>query len=630
MVADSWFRMLLKVPNRNESGSVKVVIGVLAFEVAALMSKVVQLWQSLSDKQIARLREEISKSVGIKKLVSEDDEYIAQLICAEMIENTGHIARAVVRLGKKCNDPGLKSFEHVFDDLIKLGFDPYGWEFSWKKMDRKVKKMERLISYNANLFREMETLVDLEQTLKRMKGADHIDGLSLLDYQKRVAWKKMEVKNLKDISLWNRTYDYAIRLLARSLFTIFSRIKHVYGIGPSVQNLEVRNSSVLNSNHIHRSESVAAVMHHPSVEKFETSLPRFSSGPLGRSAVRGGPNSRMGTSSNFHSGPIGSSYSGPFKSLNAHPGPPGGSSSYSGPLHGANRNVTFFSGPLGRTPAKSGPLSGTNKGVKRLWQALESPFNHRARRKSNYRDHHPPAPIPGPSEGSMRSANDSQLNNNFFGSNGVHAVALDGSRTSSGEPGDLGVMRPGLSLFSSKQMFLNTPPETLGGAALALHYANVIIVIEKLAASPHLIGLDARDDLYDMLPASIRNSLRERLKPYSKSLATSSICDTVLADQWNTAMSSILEWLAPLAHCTIKWQSERSMEQQSFAAKTNMLLVHTLYFANQEKTEAAITELLVGLNYIWRFGRELNAKALLDLGHTSSKMFDEYLELEDE
>ncbi|CAM8924536.1 unnamed protein product [Rhodiola kirilowii] len=629
MVADSWFRNLLKAPRRNDTSSEKVEIGVLAFEVAALMSKVVQLWQSLSDKQIVRIREEINNSVGIKKLVSEDDEYIAQLICAEMVENTGHIARAVVRLGKKCTDPGLKSFEHVFDDLIKLGFDPYGWEFSWKKMDRKVKKMERFISYNATLFREMEMLVDLEQTLKRMKGTDHIDGLSVLDYQKRVAWKKLEVKKLKDMSLWNRTYDYTICLLARSLFTIFSRIKHVYGIGPSVNYLEVRNSSALNSDHMYRSESVTAVMNNSSVDKLEKSLPRFASGPLGRSAITG-RTSRASRSSDFYSGPISSSYSGPLSSVNTHPVPPGGSTSYSGPLHGNERNVTFFSGPLGKTPGKSGPLSGTNKGIKRFWQALDSPFHYKARNRSNRNSRHQSTPIAGPLKGSMPTVSDTPQNNISLGSNGMHSVTLNGSRNSNGEPGEISTMCSNLSIFSSKQMFLNTPPETLGGAALALHYANVIIVIEKLVASPHLIGHDARDDLYDMLPVSIRNSLRERLKPYSKSLASSSICDTVLAGQWNAAMSSILEWLAPLAHSTIKWQTERSMEQQNFTPKTNMLLVQTLYFANQEKTEAAITELLVGLNYIWRFGRELNAKALLDMEHSDSKMFDDYIELEDE
>jgi hypothetical protein len=128
-----------------------------------------------------------------------------------------------------------------------------------------------------------------------------------------------------------------------------------------------------------------------------------------------------------------------------------------------------------------------------------------------------------------------------------------------------------------------------------------------------------------MLPASVRTALRERLKPYSKSLC-SSVYDNVLAGEWTEAMASILEWLAPLAHNMIRWQSERSYEQQTFVSRTNVLLVQTLYFANQEKTEAAITELLVGLNYIWRFGRGLNAQALQE--DASSIMFDEYLEVE--
>ncbi|KAK8301516.1 hypothetical protein V6Z12_D04G027000 [Gossypium hirsutum] len=141
-------------------------------------------------------------------------------------------------------------------------------------------------------------------------------------------------------------------------------------------------------------------------------------------------------------------------------------------------------------------------------------------------------------------------------------------------------------VFRSQCRLLDAPPETLAASALALHYANVIIVIEKLAASPHLIEL---------------------------------------AEDWTEAMAAILEWLAPLAHNMIRWQSERSFEQQSFVSGTNALLVQTLYFANREKTEAAIIEILVGLNYVWRLGRELNAKALQECA--SSRSFDECLYL---
>lgn len=162
--------------------------------------------------------------------------------------------------------------------------------------------------------------------------------------------------------------------------------------------------------------------------------------------------------------------------------------------------------------------------------------------------------------------------------------------------------------FELNSKVLKPPRSTLGAAALALHYANLIIVMEKMIKSPQLVGCDARDDLYSMLPSSIRSSLRGRLRGIGFSAS-----DPVLAGEWRDALGKILGWLSPLAHNMIKWHSERSFEQQNHVIpKTNVLLLQTLYFANKEKTEAAITELLVGLNYIWRIEREMNAKALFD------------------
>ncbi|XVF50706.1 hypothetical protein PTKIN_Ptkin04bG0123900 [Pterospermum kingtungense] len=161
--------------------------------------------------------------------------------------------------------------------------------------------------------------------------------------------------------------------------------------------------------------------------------------------------------------------------------------------------------------------------------------------------------------------------------------------------------------FESNSKLLRPPSSTLGAAGLALHYANLIIVMEKMVKSPQLVGVDARDDLYSMLPSSIRSTLRARLKGVGFSAS-----DPVLAGEWRTALGRIFSWLSPLAHNMIKWQSERSFEQRNLLPKTNVLLLQTLFFANKEKTEAAITELLVGLNYIWRFEREMTAKALFE------------------
>ncbi|KAJ7974957.1 hypothetical protein O6P43_004946 [Quillaja saponaria] len=602
MVAESWFRSLWKTPRKPDANTEKVVIGVLAFEIASLMSKLVHLWQSLSDKQVVRLREEITNSVGIKKLVSDNEDFIVSLISAEMFENIAHVAKSVIRLGKKCSDPSLKDFRNVLDDFISLGIDPYGWEFSWKKMERKVKKMERFISTNASLYGEMEVLSDLEQTLRRMKANDESGGVNLAEYQKKVVWKRQEVKNLKEISLWNRTCNYTIHLLVRSLFTILSRIKHVFGIPEWVNAGEANDSRIMDSDYIYRSQSVSAMLQ-SSVHPSQSGLTKFASGPLGGFTAKLAPFFRTNKTSTSYSGPIGDS------------------TTKSGPISGKNKDVNFYSRPLGRDMTRSGPITGTTK-TSKIWKShgnSSSIHEKKQHTKSNRLTQ------VGPFKGCVMAGNKSPITNCYLSTHDVHLGTLHRAKDANSDllaPGK--VVHSNKSLFSSKSKLLEAPPGTLGAAALALHYANVIIVIEKLAASPHLIGLDAREDLYNMLPASVRASLRATLKPYAKAL-TSSVYDSVLAEEWTNAMSGILEWLAPLAHNMIRWQSERSFEQHNFVCRTNVLLVQTVYFANQEKTEATITELLVGLNYVWRYDRELNAKALAECA--SSRMCDEYLDL---
>lgn len=593
MVAESWFRGFLKNSRKHAVGSEKVLIGVLSFEVSSLMSKLIHLWRSLSDKQVVRTREEIMNSVGIRKLVSDDDEYIVSLICAEMIKNVEHVARAVARLAKKCSDPCLKSFEQTFDDLIKIGADPYEWQYTWKKMDKKVKKMERFIMINANLHQEVETLAELEQILRRMKSDDEPDTVNLIRNEKAVVWKQHEVKHLKEISLWNRTYDYIVRLLARSLFTIVSRIGHVFGFN-HVIDVEITESSTLDSDYIYRSQSVSVLLQssgHPS----ENKIPRYSSGPLESITMKSGPISRKNRANNFYSGPLGNSITA------------------SSPISGKHKNMNFYSGPI----TKSGPIPKAGKSVLKLWKTRDKSSTLQGKTSDAKPNK---LTTVGPFKGCMIGENNSSVKNCYLNSNNVYSETLAGVKDAGAEAHAChNLLQSNLSIISSKGKTPNTPPGTLGAAALALHYANVIIVIEKLAASPHLIGHDARDDLYNMLPSSVRVALRVKLKPFTKSLA-SSVYDTVLAREWNEAMLGILEWLAPLAHNMIRWQSERSFEHQNLLSKTNVLLIQTLYYANQEKTEATITELLVGLNYIWRYGREANAKAMLEC--ESGRTFD--------
>ncbi|XP_028780418.1 uncharacterized protein LOC114736720 [Neltuma alba] len=298
-----------------------------------------------------------------------------------------------------------------------------------------------------------------------------------------------------------------------------------------------------------------------------------------------------------------------------HSGPLGDSSTKSGPISGNNRSVNFYSGPLGTNLQRSAPVNQKNK-IGKIWKfpGYAKKTHTRASRLTQV----------GPFKGCIMAADSSSVSECYLSSSDVQMGTQNVYDANPSLAGRGKAVHYDQSVLSSKGKLLNPPLDTLGAAALALHYANVIIVIEKLAATPHLIGPDAREDLYNMLPTTVRTALRDKLKPYAKTMA-SSVYDTALAEEWTEAMSRILEWLAPLAHNMIRWQSERSFEQQSFVSRTNVLLVQTLYFANQEKTEATITELLVGLNYVWRYGQELNTKALAECA--SSRMFREYLDL---
>ncbi|KAG6390150.1 hypothetical protein SASPL_151632 [Salvia splendens] len=410
-------------------------VGVLAFEIAAVMSKLLHLWQSLSDQNLSRLRGDSICLEGVRKIVSNDDAFLLGLACAELAGNLRLIAKSIARISKKCEDASLRSFDRLFEEFADTGRDRHNWlMLSAKEIDTKMKKLDQFISSAAALHREMDELVSLENVLKKSLQTRDISAVKehkIVELHQKITWQRQQVKYMKEKSLWCRSFDTATSILAKTAFAVLARMKLVFGVA---------------------------------------SLPRSLS------------------------------------------------SSSSALVHPSENPNLFASGPL------------------------------------------------------MKSSQ--------------------------------------LKFFEVNSEILKPPASTLGAAALALHYANLIIVMEKMIRSPQLVGVDARDDLYSLLPNSVRFALRGRLKGVGFTAS-----DPGLAAEWREALHKILGWLSPLAHNMIKWQSERSVEQQNLVPATNVLLLQTLYFANQKKTEAAITELLVGLNYIWRFEREMNAKAIFHYSH---------------
>lgn len=527
------------------------VLGILAFEISRMMSKVVNIWHSVNNRQIARLREEIANSVGIHKLVSEDDDYLMDLALAEIIENLISVGKSVAMLGKKCADATYHNIESIFGDPSAVDPKWCGWQYRLKKMDRRVKKMEKLVAATEQLHSELEVLAELEQSLKRMRAGANVGKIKLLEFQQKVLWQRQEVKSLQDMSPWVRTYDYIVRLLLRSLFTIIERIKYAFG---SNQIGNVDGIDCFDRNHadyLSRCNSMSGLVQ--------------SSGYSSENNESGGRVPRT------------------FSNLALR----------------ADKNILKNRRSYERSPPPI--LCGKHQMKGRRFASVGL-------------------------TGCMTGGSVSPVVETCTHSCGSSFRSYGGSEKDADEREDTcticrSTTSTTVSFFNLKRLPLNAPPSTLGYAALPLHYANVILLIEKLASSPHLIGLDARDDLYDMLPSTIRSYLRAKLKTFSR-MSASSDHNAALAAEWSSAIAKILEWLSPLARNMIRWQSERNFERQRVVCGSNILLVQTLYFANQADTEAAIVELLMGLSYLFRFGKDINEKPFRE--SSCSRAYDGY------
>ncbi|CAA0817449.1 Protein of unknown function (DUF668 [Striga hermonthica] len=551
-------------------------LGILAFEVANVMSKIIHLHRSLSENEILGLKNDILSSEGVKTLVSGDEKQLLELALEEKLDDLNAAASVVSRLGKKCTLPALQGFEHVYGDIMSGAIDTKELTFLVKDMDSMVRKMERLVNSTANLYSEMEVMNELESATRKFLHNHHEESRKA--FEQKLTWQKQDVGHLKDVSLWGQTYDKVVELLARTVCTVYVRIHCVFGdfhSGGDICSASVCKSQV--------------------------------------------------------------GFSGSFRRAKLDPMPK------SGHLNMAS-NVSKDAGNL-KKPVSYSSKNNNNNGHQRRGAVSEFPKNLGVPLRA---EHLGPAccSVPGRMFLECLSLNHSISKVDYDDDDDDdgdddHATCHGESSRISGFLSATSGMTTGLSglllhatsrdhptrdslVNSSKfgpkgRLMGHAAPSSVGGSALALHYANIIIVLEKFLKYPHLVGDEARDDLYRMLPTSLRRAVKVSLKSYSKEVA---IYDGHIAHGWRERLERTLGWLGVLAHNTMRWQSERNLEQQQIVKRTNVLLVQTLYFADREKTEGVICEVLVGLNYICRYEQQQNA--LADGG--SSFDFEECME----
>ncbi|KAF8718770.1 hypothetical protein HU200_025072 [Digitaria exilis] len=155
---------------------------------------------------------------------------------------------------------------------------------------------------------------------------------------------------------------------------------------------------------------------------------------------------------------------------------------------------------------------------------------------------------------------------------------------------------------------------TIGGSGMELRYANVILSVETVLAALRplppaggsggeevhqegMVDLSKRDGLYKMLPVSIREAVNAKLRASWR--GQQAAVDVEAAAAARGEVERVLRWLGPMAHDTLRWSDERSMEQgQRFSMQPRALMVQTLHFADRKKTDAAIVDVLVRLSCV--------------------------------
>ncbi|XP_068644845.1 protein PSK SIMULATOR 1-like [Aristolochia californica] len=457
-------KAILKAKKKNSP-----IIGILAFETAKTMSRLLSLYKSLSDAQILKLREDVMQSKGVQYLNSVDHGFLLHLACAEKIQDLDRISLVVSRLGKKCREPTLQGFDSIYSDL-KLGFvDFSGLAFSAKEIGHKIAKMEKLIATTGELYSSLESLSHTEGPERRLQGRKSFSGSIQVEkpnwevYEEKLASQRDHVRRLRENSLWGKSFDKVVALMARTICNVFERICAVFGLYVSgLHPLDAQGHA------------------HTKAEHLQTVLRQ----------------------------------------------PP----------------IVYTSGPLERTSVKKPVVVSTNSG-----------------------------PI------TVQSRNETKELSFYLGSG--YCTSSENAR----------VTRPSAAPGAN----------TLGAAALALRYADVIDLAEKLLNNPNSVDAESRGGLYQMLPTGLRAIIREKMRWASKSEDFGD-SDESLAEGWREGVGRILEWLAPMAHDTITWQLERQMERQEFESQPMVMLLQTLFYADREKAEAAIAEVLVGLSCICR------------------------------
>ncbi|CAN6313273.1 unnamed protein product [Urochloa humidicola] len=240
-------------------------LGILAFEAAATMSRLVSLHRTLSDAEFRRLRADVLRAEGVARLTSADQSHLLRLACAELVADLDRAAAAVARLAARAEcraagaaaaaassapPPLLRDFDRLYADAKRGRLAQLDAAVGFSRgAGKRLRKMERHVASAARLYEEMDALRELEASERRMEHWKQHSGPIIPSSQAAAAAaqgkkpaagpgeklmrelraQRQKVRRLMEGSLWSADAARAARLMAKSVLVVLARISVAFG-----------------------------------------------------------------------------------------------------------------------------------------------------------------------------------------------------------------------------------------------------------------------------------------------------------------------------------------------------------------------------------------------------------------
>ncbi|GFP81343.1 hypothetical protein PHJA_000277600 [Phtheirospermum japonicum] len=208
-----------------------ISISILAFEVANTIVKGANLMNSLSHDNIRHLKEVVTPSEGVQRLISRDVNELLSIAASDKRDELKVFSGEVIRFGNRCKDPQWHNLDRYFEKL-ESELTPHKQLKEAAEAD--IQQLMMLVQYTAELYHEMHALDRFEQDCRRKaqeeensNAAQRGDSLAIL--RAELKSQKKHVKSLKKKSLWSKILEEVMEKLVDIVHFIHLEIHSAFG-----------------------------------------------------------------------------------------------------------------------------------------------------------------------------------------------------------------------------------------------------------------------------------------------------------------------------------------------------------------------------------------------------------------